>query len=264
MPDQKDAFEDDWAEKMLGKALQLNAYAEHRVTAVATSQFAGHSSKITKAFAEAGGTVSVEMFGITPAERRTFIRHDPEKFLHLVESGYGEKAIFLLLGFGQRSEFRRWLEYVGLLERYDIAVRDSAYEFEAKAVEAFDWCDKLHDDMATLRENLTEDNMQVTEIAGSLLSKEHDMRFKTANARKSIAEAKMARLNREVFAPKAQSDGAAGASERKVNININLGSGVQGLSVDTARVIDSTVDSATSTVVSSLGINLNTSSESKK
>lgn len=264
MPDQKDALEDDWAEKMLGKALQLNAYAAHRVTTVATSQFAGNSSRITKAFAEAGGAVSVEMFGITPAERRATIRHDPEPFLHLVESGYGEKAIFLLLGFGQRSEFRRWLEYVGLLERYDIAVRDSAYEFEAKAVEAFDWCDKLHDEMTTLRENLTPDNMQVTEIAGALLGKEHDMRFRTAKERKSIAEAKMARLNREVFAPKTQSDGAAGASERKVNININLGSGVKGISVDSSRVIDSTVDNATSTMVSSLGINLNTAEENKQ
>lgn len=247
--------DDDWADEMLSKALQLNAYAEHRVTTVATSQFAGNSSRVTKAFASAGGLVMVDQLGITPAERRAAIRKDPEPFLRLVEQGYGEKAIFLLLGFGRRAHFLQWLSYIGLMERYEEAVRDSAYEYEARAEEALDQCAALSDKMAELRENITDENAYVIQIAGALLGKEHDMRYKIAKDRTAIAMAKAARLNNGAFgASRAHASG--GAQERRVDININLGSGVQGLSVDTTRVIDSTVDTSTTTVVSSLGINL--------
>ena len=247
--------DDTWADDMLGRALALNAYAEHRVTTVATSQFAGNSSRVTKAFAGAGGLVMVDQLGITPAERRASIRKDPEPFLRLVEMGYGEKAIFLLLGFGRRAHFLQWLSYIGILELYEEAVRDSAYEYEARAEEALEQCDALSDKMADLRENITDENAHVTQIAGTLLGKEYDMRFKIAKERTAIALEKATRLNVGAFgAARAQASGAA--VDRKVNININLGSGVQGLSVDTSRVVDSTVDTSTTTVVSSLGINL--------
>lgn len=260
---ESDSAEDDdnWADEMLSKALALNAYAEHRVTTVAMSQFAGNSSRVTRAFADAGGLVMVDQLGITPAERRAAIRKDPEPFLRIVEMGYGEKAILLLLGFGRRAHFTQWLSYIGLMELYEEAVRDSSYEYEARAEEALDQCDALSDKMAELRENITDENAHVTQIAGALLGKEHDMRYKIAKDRMAIAKGKAARLNNSVFGASI-THANGGAQERRVDININLGSGVQGLSVDTTRVIDSTVDTSTTTVVSSLGINLS-NTESK-
>ncbi len=262
-----DAPEPDWMDSMLSSAMQLTAYDEQRLNTVMVGQFAGQATRIARVLSESGQPFNMMSLGTDAPARRTAVLRNPAELMRIVEAGYGEQGVRLLLGIPSRGEMDKWLKRHKLFDDYTEALRNSAYSLEQGVLEAYDA--KLTPLENQMLEVLDTDNdpedveyhaYAVDRIA--MLGKVHDATLKHLNAQRSMVMERAARLNPEMFgAARAQASGAPQA--RSIAININLGSPIAEIprSVDPSVVEGSTVDTTARRVVQSFGVSLNATPE---
>ena len=254
----------DWMDSMLSSALQLTAYDEHRMNTVMVNQFAGQSTQLARLLSESGRAYNLMSLGVDATSRRAAVLRNPMLLVELVESGFGEEGVRLLLGITTQSNMHKWLKTNRLFESYQEALRVSAFALEQGLCELYDArltpIERHMQDVIAANTD-AEDTTYRGYAMGmvSMLGKQHDCTLKHLNAKRSMVMERAARLNPEHFGAAREQANNGGVS-RSVAININLGTPANGAvrSVDPSVIEGCAVDTTTNRVVQSFGVSLNT------